>query len=96
MNKLFTVLGRKFKYSAQDSDLKYLIWRSKNPPVSSDLKPPLVKPVFYSFIKIFSCFIFCDYLLQNILLQVEADKVDWKALQLWSKSIHSDMRTTEQ
>ena len=25
----------------QDSDLEYLFWRSKNSPVSSDLKPPL-------------------------------------------------------
>ena len=41
LNKLFTVLGGKFKFSAQDSDLEYLFWRSKNPPVSSDLKPPL-------------------------------------------------------
>ena len=41
MNKLFTVVGRKLKFSAQDSDLEYLFWRSKNPPVSSDLKPPL-------------------------------------------------------
>ena len=40
-------------------------------------------------------FIYCNYLLQNILLQVEADKVDWKALQLWCKSIHS-VHTTEQ
>ena len=39
--KLFTVLGGKFKLSAQDSDLEYLSWRSKNSPVSSDLKPPL-------------------------------------------------------
>ena len=39
--KLFTVLGRKFKFSAQDSDLEYLYWRSNNPTVSSDLKPPL-------------------------------------------------------
>ena len=31
-----------FKFSDQDSDLEYLFWRSKNPPVSSDLKPPLV------------------------------------------------------
>jgi hypothetical protein len=38
---LFTVLGGKFKFFAQDSDLEYLFWRSKNPPVSSDLKPPL-------------------------------------------------------
>ena len=30
-----------FKFSAQDSDLKYLSWRSKNSPVSSDSKPPL-------------------------------------------------------
>ena len=30
-----------FKFSAQDSDLEYLFWRCKNPPVSSDLKPPL-------------------------------------------------------
>ena len=25
-----------FKFSAQDSDLEYLFWRSKNPPVSSE------------------------------------------------------------
>ena len=30
-----------FKFSAQDSDLEYLFWRSKNSPVSSELKPPL-------------------------------------------------------
>ena len=41
MNKLFTVLGGKFKFSAQDSDLEYLCWRRKIFPVSSDLKPPL-------------------------------------------------------
>ena len=41
MNKLFTVLGGKFKFSAQDSDLEYLFWRCKNLPVSSDLNPPL-------------------------------------------------------
>ena len=41
LNKLFTDLGGKFKFSAQDTDLEYLFWRSKNPPVSSDLKPPL-------------------------------------------------------
>jgi hypothetical protein len=39
--KLFTVLGGKFKFSAQDSGLEYLCWRCKNSPVSSDLKPPL-------------------------------------------------------
>ena len=31
-----------FKFSAQDSDLEYLFWQCKNPPVSSDIKPPLV------------------------------------------------------
>ena len=40
-NKMVAVLGGKFKFSAQDSDLEYLFWRSKNPPVSSDLKPTL-------------------------------------------------------
>jgi hypothetical protein len=39
---LFTDLGGKFKLTAQDSDLEYLFWQCKNPPVSSDLKPPLV------------------------------------------------------
>ena len=43
LNKLFTVLGGKFKFSAQDSDLEYLFWQRKNSPVSSDLKPPLVE-----------------------------------------------------
>jgi hypothetical protein len=38
---LFTALGGKFKFSAQDSDLEYLFWQRKNSPVSSDLKPPL-------------------------------------------------------
>ena len=41
LNKLFTVLGGKFKFSAQDSDLEYSFWQQKNTPVSSDLKPPL-------------------------------------------------------
>jgi hypothetical protein len=41
LNKLFIILGGKFKFSAQDSDLEYLCWRCKNSPVSSDLKPPL-------------------------------------------------------
>ena len=38
-----TVLGGKFKFSAQDSDLEYLSWISKNLQVSSDWKPPLTK-----------------------------------------------------
>ena len=48
LNKLFTVLGGKFKFSAQDSDLEYLCWRCKNSPVSSDLKPPLIVYKKYS------------------------------------------------
>jgi hypothetical protein len=43
LNKLFTVLGGKFKFSAQGSDLEYLCWQCQNSPVSSDLKPPLAK-----------------------------------------------------
>ena len=43
LNKLFTDLGGKFKFSAQDSDLEYLFWRSKNPTVSSELKIPLAQ-----------------------------------------------------
>ena len=39
LNKLFTVLGGKFKFSVEDSDLEYLFWRSKNHPFSSDIKP---------------------------------------------------------
>ena len=41
LNNLFTDLSEKFKFSAQDSDLEYLSWQWKNPPVSYDLKPPL-------------------------------------------------------
>ena len=29
-----------FKFSAHDSYLEYLFWRDKDPPLSSDLKPP--------------------------------------------------------
>jgi hypothetical protein len=43
LNFLPKSVNNLFKFSAQDSDLEYLFWRSKNPPVSSDLKPPLVK-----------------------------------------------------
>ena len=46
LNKLFNVLGGKFKFSAQDSDLEYLCWQWKNSPVSSDLKPPLAWSFF--------------------------------------------------
>ena len=49
--QLIQILGGKFKFSAQDSDLEYLFWQCKNSPVSSDLKPPLVgivKNIFIS------------------------------------------------
>ena len=46
LNKLFTVFGEKFKFSAQNSDLEYLSWRCKNVPVSSDFNPPLVVETF--------------------------------------------------
>ena len=56
MNKLFTDLGRKFKFSSQDSDLEYLFWQCKYPPVSFDLKPPLEG--WASILIHFYCFIF--------------------------------------
>jgi hypothetical protein len=43
LDKLFTVLGGKLKFSVQDSDLEYLCWKCKNSSVSSNLKPPLGK-----------------------------------------------------
>ena len=46
LNKLFTDLGGKFRFSAQDSDLEYLFWQCKNHPVSSDLKPPLTSTAY--------------------------------------------------
>ena len=48
LNKLFTVLGGKFKFSAQDSDLEYLCWRCKHSLVYSYWKPPLVKGFVWS------------------------------------------------
>ena len=39
---LAKTLKNSFKFSAKDSDLEYLFWRSKNSPIYSDLKPPLV------------------------------------------------------
>ena len=38
LNKLFTVMGRKFKFSAQDR----FILEKKNHPVSTDIIPPLL------------------------------------------------------
>ena len=36
-------MGMKFKFSANNRDLEFIhiFWRSKNPPVPCDLKPPL-------------------------------------------------------
>ena len=36
LNNLYTVLGGKFKFSAEDSDFEYLFWQWKISPVSSD------------------------------------------------------------
>ena len=44
---IFTVLGGKFEFPAQDSDLEYLSWRCDNSPVSSDLEPPLEQTATY-------------------------------------------------
>ena len=41
LNFLPKSVNNLFKFSAEDSDLEYLFWRTKTPPVSSDLKPPL-------------------------------------------------------
>ena len=82
LNKLFPVLGGKFKFSAQDSDLEYLFWQRKNSPVSPDLKPPLVHirlaridyllPVFYVFGIDDRCFIF--KILQFVSLTTQSKK----------------------
>ena len=45
LNKMVTDLGGKFKFSALDTDLEF--WQCKNPPVSSDLKPPLIEGFYF-------------------------------------------------
>ena len=35
LNKLFTDLGGKFRFSAQGSDLEYRFWQCKNPPATT-------------------------------------------------------------
>ena len=45
LNKLFTVMGGKVRFSDQDRDLEYLFWRSKNLPVPSVIIPPLCRAV---------------------------------------------------
>ena len=42
MNKFFTVIGGKFKFQVQDSDLEYFFWRSEKLIALSEKKPPLV------------------------------------------------------
>ena len=41
LNKLFTVIVRKFKFQVQDSDLEYLFWRFDKHIALSGKKPPL-------------------------------------------------------
>ena len=43
MNKLITVIGRKFKFQVQDSDLEYLFWRFDKNIALSENKLPLPK-----------------------------------------------------
>ena len=42
MNKLFTVMGGKFKFQVQDSDLEYLFWQCEKHIALSEKKPPLM------------------------------------------------------
>ena len=44
LNKLFTVMGGKFKFQVQDSDLEYLFWRFDRHIALSEKKLPLVRP----------------------------------------------------
>ena len=41
LNKLFTVMGGKFKFHVQDSDLEYLFWQCEKHIAISEKKPPL-------------------------------------------------------
>ena len=52
LNKLFTILGGKFKFSAQDNDLEHSFWQCKNPPASLKLKVILERDIL----------LFLDYL----------------------------------
>ena len=54
LNFLPTSVNNLFKFSAHDSDLEHLFWRSKNPPVSSDLKPPLTTSWIFIYYQISS------------------------------------------
>ena len=39
---LFTVIGKKFKFQAQDSDLDFFSWRFKKQIALSEKKTPLI------------------------------------------------------
>ena len=39
----YDMLNNLFKCSAQDSNLEYLCWRSKNLPLSSDIQDPTIR-----------------------------------------------------
>ena len=47
LNKLFTFLGGKFKFSAQDSDLEYLFWQCKKTSFSLCLKYKILADKFW-------------------------------------------------
>ena len=40
-NKLFTVMGGKFKFSAQESDLAHFVGNGTKAKIPSEIKPPL-------------------------------------------------------
>ena len=46
LNKLFTVIGGKFKFQVQDSDLEYLFWQCEKHIALSEKKPPLGPTIF--------------------------------------------------
>ena len=51
MNKLFTVMGGKFKFQVQDSDLEYLFWRFDKHIALSEKKLPLAATMDYGYSK---------------------------------------------
>ena len=56
LNKLFTVIGEKFKFQVQDRDLEYSFWQCEKHIALSEKKPPwkltgnkiTFQPEFYS------------------------------------------------
>ena len=47
LNKLFTVMGGKFKFQVQDSDLEYLFWQCEKHITLSEKNSPLAEARTY-------------------------------------------------